>query len=435
MFFKEAYTDWIRSKNYFVNVRTAQISDNFNEVLDLNHVIFHPEGLCNYLEYGYSVFGQTIVDEIKILEPNMHAYVDSNGKLVIEKVDDPFEKLLGKQSNATDALEYMQFVINEWVDSQEKEIIVPTSGGFDSRLLNSLIQNKEKVKAYSYGISTNQDESYESVYASKLCEILGIPWEQIYLSEYEKYINEWEALYGCSTHAHGMYQMEFYKKISNKSKGSVLSGFLGDGWAGNWRIEEVESPTELRKLTRTYGAFSDSTSCKLKCRHELRDKYWEENKYKMKDENWRILEGLRNKTVLLSYLLRVPEHEGFDVWTPFLDINVVEKIINLDWREKERRKWEVDYFREKGLLIGELNLKCDKDNCLDSYACHVAPPKPLDRKVMSELFDISYIDEVNKELEKASRGKYLNSATKDMKGYYTYLVLHPIESLLKSMHG
>ena len=70
MLFQEAQTDWLASKNIFYNTRTNQISDNVNDLIDANHIEFHAEGLRNYLDYGYSVYGQTPIKEIRFLLPN-----------------------------------------------------------------------------------------------------------------------------------------------------------------------------------------------------------------------------------------------------------------------------------------------------------------------------------------------------------------------------
>lgn len=432
MFIREAVSDWLGSKNYFYNTRTNKISENINDVIDYSHISFHPEGLNNYLAYGYSVFGQTPIDEVKVLEPNMRVFIDETGKIVEEHLKDPFDDLMGQQSTSSDTLDYLDYIINNYVDKCDQQVIVPTSSGFDSRLIDVMIKDKDRIHAYTYGISEKQSESVESVYASKLCENLGIHWENIELGEFHSLIDEWEQLFGISTHAHGMYQMEFYKKIREKEKdGAVISGILGDVWAGKVRVDKVDSIDALTNLGLTHGISADDVPCKIPTDDTLKSKYYEQNKDKLKDENWRVLETGRRKSVLLSYLLRVPEKYGFLAWSPFLDAKAVAKIINLDWTQKEKRKWQVDYFRKCNMLIGELGLKCDYRNCLDGLACNKKELKPLDVDLLSCIFEKTYIEKINSNVAYLSNGYLAYNTSNEIKWYSRYMILHPLEMVMR----
>lgn len=425
MLLKEAATDWLASKNIFYNVKTNQISDNINDLIEPGNIGLHPEGLRNYLEHGFSAYGQTPITNIKFLPPNSKIWLDENNLLQIEELPDPFEKTLGNKSTVKDAEEYFHFVLNEWGGRDERTIIIPTSGGFDSRFIDSMIERKELVHAYTYGISERQEESMEVVYAKKLCEILGISWKQIELGEYNAMIDDWYQLYGVATHAHGMYQMEFYDKIRS-IEGNVcrlISGIYGDVWAGNWRIPEIDCERQLSSLTVTHGLNAEPEFCKLREEHELRHQFFERNKDKLKDENWRVIFAARMKIILISYLLRIPELYGFESWSPFLDFGVVSRIINLDWKEKERRKWQVEYFRKKEILIGELKLPCDYTNCLNQISVLKCCPKRLDTKLLGMVMDESYVEQINNNLPNMTENK--------LKYYSRYLVLYPIQRLLQ----
>lgn len=424
MYLEEGETDWLGSRPIFYNTRTNRISDNINELIEDRDIEFHPEGLRNYLDYGYSVFEQTPLKNICFLPANCKVWIE-NGKIKIQKLSDPFETRIGNSANPDDTIECIRNIMNQWEFLNDKKIIVPTSAGFDSRLINSMLLKKSNVQAFTYGISANQRESIEVVYASCLCRELGIEWEQVELGQFLDYMDEWNDLYGISTHAHGMYQLEFYDKIAKKGlAGSrVISGIYGDLWAGNWNIDRIEKSGELKKLSINHGVMVDPICCKLPEKHELRDSFFEENRYKLNSQEWRILLAARTKIILLSYLLRVPHKYGFEVWSPFLDIEVVSKMLNLDWKEKTKRRWQVDYFRKNNLLIGERNLKCDMENCLDEkivrkHACMV-----LDVQLLSEIIDERFLMLVNRKLREKG---------KDLTYFFNiYTVLYPLERLLR----
>lgn len=423
MFYEEYTTDWLNSRTIFYNIRTHCISDNINELIDPNHIVLHPEGLCNYLQYGYSVYGQTPIEEIRFLGHDQKISKDSEGRLLIEQLDDPFENLLGADSNPLEIIEEMDVLVNEKVEKNDC-VIVPTSGGFDSRFIDSVIHDKEKVHAFTYGISKIPSESLEVVYAKKLCEIIGLKWNEIVLGDYIRMIDEWDAIFGISTHSHGMYQMEFYLKVKkNISEATVFSGLFGDIWAGNWDFPNITSPDGLIQLGKSYVEHVDPSLCLIKANNEIRDKFFEDHKHKLMERNWRVLEAGRKKITLISYLMRIPEHYGYTVWSPFLNKELVAKMLNLDWRIKTGRKWQVDYFRKKNLLIGELGLKCDSTNFLNNYALLKNPPKKLNIKLLGTVIKADYVEYINRQIDK--RNAY------ELKYWYGYMVLYPLQKILE----
>jgi hypothetical protein len=292
-----------------------------------------------------------------------------------------------------------------------------------------LCKDYRKIRSYTYGANENGDlESLDVVYARELCKILGVSWEKIALGNYHNFMNDWYDLYGVSTHAHGMYQMEFYRKIRELQFGKVgiVSGILGDVWAGNWTFDDILCSKDIIKLGRTYGLNSSSDICKLKHmnNNELRDDFFDRNRSKLKDANWRIIIAARMKIVLLSYLLRVPVNEGFEAWSPYLNYNVAASMLNLDWKRKERRKWQVDYFRKKGLLIGELNLEYEQRNINNIFnmALRRVPLEKLDSLLLGQIIDEDYVEAINKHLNVLEKDGY--------KWYHAYLVLWPLQRLL-----
>lgn len=425
MLLTKAQTDCLASCNVFYNKRTNKIADNINDVLDSNHIEFNAEGLRNYLDYGYSVFGQTFVEDVHILPANHRIWTDEEGKIQIEELKDPFEDKLGASSKPQDAIECIYAAISEWEQRTEGTIIVPTSSGFDSRLLNCMVSEKERIHAYTYGISTVQSQSQEVVYAKKLCEILKIDWKQIELGKLHNYLEDWYKLYGFSTHAHGMYQMEFYDAIGKieQNRGNVLSGIYGDLWAGNWEFDKLKGSQDFINLAITHGMHADSEFCKLAGKHDIRDAFYEKNREKLKDEKWRLIFAARTKMVLLSYLLQVPKYYGFTAWSPFINAEVIAKMINLDKEVKNRRKWQVDYFRSNNVLIGEMGLICDAANMLNVTACQTIMPKPLNVKLLGTLMDEHYVEDINRELPTIN---YIAAPA-----YCAYLTLFPLQKVLE----
>lgn len=447
-------TDWLGMNTYYFNDKTCLVSKNINDVIDYKNFAFDPDGLINYLDFGYSVFGQTPIKDVKFLLPNSNLVVN-HGHIFLEEKEDVVESYVNVKSSTESTLSLIRKEVNKWENSFESEIVIPTSGGYDSRLLNSMVENKDRIRSYSYGVSRDQSKSYEVVFANKISELLHTNWKHITLGDYHSYIDMWLREYGCSVHAHGMYQIEFYSKVRKLLPNSIhlLSGIIGDAWAGSVNIPPINSVSELTNLGYSHGMVADSKECKISADLFVNNKYFIKNKLRLQNPKLRIIESMRMKIILLGYLYRVPECFGFIPWSPFLDVRVAMSMLNLPDSERLNRKWQTRYFKDSNLDVENLSLDYSKVNYLNILANIVNPPKLLDSKLLSKTFNVGYLDYINEQMSKFSDRNFimkiwdglLENLTinglvkkvglpgyfeKELKAYYSYLVILPLQNAL-----
>lgn len=168
MLLDEAQTDWLASRPVFYNERTGAISHNMNEVIDYDHLEIDPEGLNNYLDFGYTVFGQTMVRHVKTLR-YARSIRRENGQLVITEQDDPAERLYGRtELSGRDVMDKIIDRTRSWARQTDGDIILPLSGGNDSKILAYSVRDNAAVHAFTYGYSRRQEKSHEVVKASKV---------------------------------------------------------------------------------------------------------------------------------------------------------------------------------------------------------------------------------------------------------------------------
>jgi asparagine synthetase B (glutamine-hydrolysing) len=440
-------TDWLASSPVFYNEKTKTASKNINDVIDISNLEFDMEGLKLFLDFGYCVFERTPVKNVKFLPPNSSIETaDKNLKIYSEDDELNFPQLLEEE-----VVELIRNKIEKWEESFSGDILIPTSGGFDSRMLNVLVKDKKRILSCTYGISRNQMSSREIVYARKLSKILGTRWMPVQLGDFHNYLQEWNSLYGIATHAHGMYHIEFFRKIASKNNithlPSVLSGILGDAWAGNVNISEINSPDQIWKLGYTHGVHADSEQLLFKPKSTPIEEFFEKEKDNMKDERYRIILMARKKIILLSMLLRVPELLGMKAWSPFVDKEVVLAMLNLPQQRRTDRKWQVDFFRKNNVYIEDLKMSWSRQNILDYKGLRNVPLKPLDVNKLKELFKQEYIEWINRKLSQAGLWsdfyqsmftmRYVKEGLKKlgikndlMNAYHAYLTIYPIEQLL-----
>jgi hypothetical protein len=451
---KKTYkTDWLASCPIFYNEKTKTVNNNINDVIDFSNFEFDPEGFNNYLDFGYSILEQTPVRYVKFLRHSSCLTVHENGKLEVRHLEDPVEEWIGKTSHENDVLQLLHTLVRDWEKSVSGEIIIPTSGGYDSRLLNCLVENKSRIRSFTYGISEEQAESFEVVYAKKLSEVLGTKWEQIYLGDFHSYFDEWDRLFGISTHAHGMYHMEFYKKILPKTCGkNLLIGIMGDAFAGNVSFSELTSPQDIITLGYSHGLNATSKMSELDKKKDLIEKYFESNKTKLKMPIYRIVESMRLKIILLSYLLSVPEYFGFKPWSPYLSPEVALSMLTLPAKRRENRLWQKEFFKKSGVDFESMGYRASYQNNLDHQAMRRIQVKPLDVKLLREVIKPKYVEWINYHVGRQcvfgdwfcnrfnktiySRiynriCKLFNVKEQRLSAYCAYLTLRPVQNLLE----
>jgi len=443
-------TDWLAYQPVFYNEKTGKSSHNINDVIDYTNLEFDPEGFNNYVDFGYSVLEQSPVKHVKFLRHSSRLLIDENGKLKAECLADPLDKWLDYKISEDDVIDLVKERVRAWEATVNGEIVIPTSGGYDSRLLNWCIKDKSRIRTFTYGISENQARSYEVVYAHRLSELLGTSWERIPLGDFHKFFDDWENLFGVSTHAHGMYHFEFYQKILPKLKGNnpFLSGISGDAWAGSIPAQTLAASHHLTQFGYTHDVVADIRKSLFQSNYESRQTFWEEHHDKLADERYQVTFTIRLKAILLSYLLRVPAFFGFSPWSPFLDIDVCMAMLNLPKARRRQRVWQREFFQKCGLDLESMNLNASNENTLDLQALSRLPVRSLDATLLSEVVQRDYVEWINRNVQYGWRertvARFLGirkiggalrrlgfSRATPTNAYNAYCVLLPIENLLR----
>src|SRR5262245_8415065 len=119
-----------------------------------------------------------------MLRHSSRLVIDENGKLKTEYLADPVDEWLDYKISEDDVIDLIKARVRAWEARVDGEIVIPTSGGYDSRLLSWCIEDKSRIRSFTYGISDNQKKTQEVVYGGQLAEILGTTWEQIPLGDF-----------------------------------------------------------------------------------------------------------------------------------------------------------------------------------------------------------------------------------------------------------
>jgi hypothetical protein len=348
-------------------------------------------------------------------------------------------------------MEMIERDVNNWASSFDSDILIPTSGGFDSRLLNVILHNKERIRAYTYGTSSVQSSSREVVYAQELSHRLGLNWSRIDLGRFNIYQEEWFGQFGCSVGAVGTYHMEFFDKIRQQEKAlemQMLSGIIGDAWAGAVQVQPIKDIQDYKVLGHTHRMTADSQTATAIDYRPLVEQAFDKQKDLLVDPKYRIIAAMRTKMMLLQSLISIPEHYGYNGYSPFLDENIALSMLNLPDDRRLDRAWQRDYFRKKNVLFEEEKHTFTYQNSLNYYALLNHEIELLDVDILREIINEKYLAWINSQLRqigytqrifqnlmhtpKVKEGlKLLGFKNKLMEAYFAYTTIKPIEKLLK----
>ncbi|MCA1745406.1 MAG: hypothetical protein LC643_06865 [Bacteroidales bacterium] len=361
--------DWIGGIPVYYNPDDRIVSTYANVCLR-DDKSFDEEGLYLYLKYGFSVMGVTPFRKVKSLRYYSSLRFSKNAIIVDEKEEPALSVDLSKPADEEEIRDLLREDIARLFDKTTGSVVCPLSGGLDSRVLCSLIPEKQRhrVNTYTFGISPRQEKSFESQIAKSVSKQLNLRWKHIPLKNAYRSTDEWHDLFGFGTHLHGMNHIEFLEKIQTDTPDDkhpiLLSGLSGGAFSGGYLSGiKVENPNQLYDLALTHGL-----NCKsfLPYREtEAETRFFEQNKALLSDQRWYSVVSMRLKMNLLHYLYKLPDHMGMSSTSPYHNFEIVCKMLSLPPGRQKDRLWVRDYFKKIGLHYPVRNFYGDTRNTLN----------------------------------------------------------------------
>lgn len=447
-------TDWLGSRPVYYNERTGATSLNVNDVIEFANAEFDAEGLGAYLATGYSVFQHTPVSGVRILPPSARLWRDGDSRLRVEQLPVDLDTRLATRHTEDEVIGLLRTRVRAAESATTGEVVIPTSGGYDSRLLNLMIAEPSRIRSFTFGATARQWDSAEVARARALAEMLGTRWERVHLAPFHVHLDDWDDAFGPALHAHGMYQLEFYRQVRARLAGGelVLSGLGGDWFAGKGdavAMRPLRGPDDVRRLIRSHGMNADVNAVVIPHRGTLLEEYYEAHREILDSPRRRLVEAVRCRMGLTHYLLRAPQLHGFAVDAPFLDIEVACAMLTLPDDRRQGRRWVTDYFASRRATLEAVG----GNNRYWLYwpVMRAQPLSPLDDRLLSEIVRPDYVRWVNRTVSwrgvwwegyqrlGGNRGfrraaRYLRSRgfrQRRLEAYHAYMTLRPLQRLLQ----
>lgn len=395
--------DWLGSIPIFYDKLNKRASTLINNLYD-NQIICK-DGLNIYLNTGYAACEITPLKGIGFLR--YFSTLTFEGDTVnLSYGDDPaLEKLEMPPLKSADVLDLIKETIEKNI-LKDTRLLVPLSGGYDSRLLTSLLIDSRlhaNIETYTYGISYDQKNSFEVEIAKNIAQKLNVPNKQITIDNENNFLEEWNALKGISTHSHGMYQYEFYKKIHEKDdmrNTITISGIFGDVYSGKREESKLRSLQDYKNFFFSHGlCYSKSNFSKIESL-DLYQRHYQNSSEQYKLKRSKFLLIVRNKMMLISYLMQIPQLFGSLSYSPFNNIDVVTAILRMEESEWRNRAWQKKYFISKKIDYEPKFNPLTRSNNLYLKSFKNSSLVPLDYIEGIAGLDDSYIKKLNEILKK-----------------------------------
>lgn len=349
-------THWLNIQPLFYNLEKKIFSTKLFSSISNDGV-----GLELYKTFGYLSLGKTLDKSISFLLADEVLVVNNEAGLIkVISKDDYAIKVIKSIRRKSITISELNMKIKQKLELYaDKRIILPLSGGYDSTYLASLTKDFQDIQCFTYAQSSIRILDRESRIAKANAKKLGLRWNKIYLTYSKIYLNIWRKLYKYVTHDHGMYHIEFYeliRKMNNPKDTIVLSGIVGDAWSG--KLDTTENP--INNIADSINLFLSHEYSLMDFNQwsELTNEFFKQKIVSHEDllncEEGRIIFLVRNKMMLLNYMMKSTFLADFNFVTPFLCSEVIKEVFSVKkWKD---RVWQKEYFSFNGLKVDSKSL-------------------------------------------------------------------------------
>ncbi len=316
-----------------------------------------------HYRYAFGTLGvNTLLEDWKFLLPGQYLYFDKSNLSFSVNYYTYFGK--GPHVSSSLGVIFDSFITQFISDNRDKQIVLPLSGGYDSRCLAALLKlhNVQNVICVTYG----KIDSSESIIAEQVARNLGFPWHFVAYDSvlFQKYFSEDFHSYQKQAHLfHAVpyeqdyFALQYLLEIGIiKKPFVVLSGFGGDFISGCHYTKGKIDDWASYIVDKHYGLIEERQECIRDIKNylaQLPNSGWEAY------QQW-LLENRKTK-FLLSSMVAV-EQMGGEWSLPFFGRDFIAFFDQLDYEFKIKQQYYIDFLFEYYFKPLHIAIPKDKDD-------------------------------------------------------------------------
>lgn len=330
--------------------KACYVFDDLTRYLKGRDFEFEEDVIHEYLSSGFAWRYKTLVKDVFSIQAGEFVIVNE-GHIVRSDFFIPYPNL-SKKKIPTDSIinkidDTFCRVVKRLIESVNgRRIVIPLSGGYDSRLIvNYLCKlGYKNIICYTYGAKNNLD----SEFSKNVANALDLPWYfveykgNLFLEEVDSQeVNEF-CRFACNGTNTPILQ-EFYAIKNLKERGIIteddviVPGHSFDAYAGAYQSKAcypwcVASEIYGTSVKMFYGTAYGNTI------RDLRD-YVNENKRHSVKDAFEIFSLREHMTKAIFNAVRVCEWFGIEWRIPWTDKELTEEWLDIPWCMKYGREW------------------------------------------------------------------------------------------------
>lgn len=344
---------------------------------------------------GYVTGQDTLYPDVKQLQAGEFLSINTSVESLQLKTERYYRFLHIEPENYAEAALYQQLdaaalasIDNLIRYANGRQIVIPLSGGYDSRLIATLLKRRgyENILTFTYGVLGNK----ESAYSKKVADALGLKWHFVEYNnelwreawqteerwQYQKWASGWSSI----AHVQDWLAVKILKQNTIIDNDSIfVPGHSGDFVAGSHIPDVAFQEKTLNLMDSCQATLSRHYSLAPRTKFEVGEAFWlnkiKENmefedfssnvKFADSFEKW---DWQERQAKFICNSVRVYEFYGYDWWIPLWDKEFMYFWEKVPLRLRKGREWYLEYvkqvFAESSVIVieSELNNASDDGN-------------------------------------------------------------------------
>lgn len=325
-------------------ILTNRINKNYK-------VLLNNDSLDELRHFKYTLGNNTVWNNVYQLLPGQVLKIWNNGKY--ELYDEYIfrnEKKIKRTSK--ELIEILYKIFEDFFNEIEsdKKILIPLSGGFDSRIIAFMLKEfgfENRAFAFCYG----QKDAEEVNVSKNVAKRLGIDWYFIEYNEqfindiifsdlFNKYIDFYKG-FGATPHIQDFFSLVWLKENGLLNSGDVvIPGHSGDFLAGSRLVytKNINSLSSLKKAILGYHTqtFFVKNHIKKSLEYRIENIY---NDYKMNfSDIFEVFDWQERQSKYIANSVRNYEFFDLDWFLPLWDISLFNFFSSLDNSQRFHEK-------------------------------------------------------------------------------------------------
>lgn len=425
------------------------ISDSIENIFG-NNTPINPErkAVDVFLRTGYTINNYSLVKNVFIIEPAEIIRFHNDEWKKQSYLSHPKPKNIADVdivANATQLKEVLHLIFKRLFNALgTRPIVIPLSGGYDSRLIAYMAKmyHKGSIQTYTYGVKNN----CEIANAKKTAETLGLKWIFI---EYNKELIEdftncetFKSYYPYASNYSSLFWLQDYFAVKKLKDDKIVAdnsvfipGLSADAIAGvTLSKKKISKNTALKIFSENFNLINSSKSQKVSIVSEI-----EKNYNHGVDNNWETLykwNVFNRQAKFVANSARVYNFFGYDFYIPYWDNEFLFFFLELPFELRTFKKLYNDVveqiFKNENLLF-ERELQPSKSyrrfqNFKNKIKKHL--PTPLVRSLTNNKSPF-YYEEITMHLRKEIKREEL-ILPKQPNYFNAYIAQWYLQSIFKN---